>query len=573
MTLNKYKQLKVAVLIIILSAILFIVGIFVWNMYLKNNPDKVFLRSIISELKEFDIQSIKNKGPLKQESNILVSGYSLESVETDNKENIEYVNISWDSLSNIDKLESFTNLLVNVNNEKVIDTDIVTLNNNLYVNLKDTFNKYIEIVSITDRNGEKRYTDDEARIFAEHLLNSFKQSLKKEYFVFNKQAAKENGRNIKLNTVSLKLDNKRMKEISINIVQNIKNNGYIVERLAETNGLTKLEQYEEIEKYIEEMEKKDLLENTFELNISVSVDFFGNMKQVKIDTNEGTQSIYKKYKNVKEYILSNNNEVNLNIKSLENSDEKITTIIAKSEDVYLEGEIKSNKVDKYSKEGEYNIYTKNKEKDVVKQLEIKGSYTYFDKQITKINKLGESRFDTSFVVEIEGKKTSNINIKYNNNKESGIIYVSPKLSNVVKLEDLTPEDYERIANSLNSKSLIDNQQSIIGYINKISYSNQEEVLKKAKYAKLQSDRLSLEMRINLKIAEYMNENDGKAPVIIVEGNTEKNNLKIDLEEGDEIFNISSSGYITYKPNMTAEQFIEEYGIESPLNIPEWVVLK
>lgn len=566
MTINKYKGIKIAVLIIVAVGIVLAGLLIGWNIYMKNNPDKVFLNSIYGEIKNIDFKNIINeKEPyINEKGNFKITG-EIGSLEGASLSKFDDLNMSWDSSSNSKTREYFSNLIFNIGQTKYLDTDFVVSNNAIYIKLKDAFNKYIQIGGTETKTENIQYTAKEMDEIGNRLLKVAKNSFKKEYFTYETQEVIEGNKTLKLNTAIINMNNDKIKQITMNIAQNLKDDGYLVEKLAEINGLRKEDQIKELENSIQEISNQTMDEYATEYIISTSVDFFGNLRQIKIDTSNNISYIYKKYKNTKEYILTENNNNSFNVKSVKNSKGNITTIEGNYFDGYMSGTVNTNNIDNYSKAGEYNIYTKNKKSDTEKQLEIKGKYT-------SSNKLGESKFDLDIGIYSKNKNISNMKLIYDNKREVLTSYTSPVISNVVKYEELTSADYEQIMKAEPFKSLVQSQELLAAFISGFFTNNQNSDINESKYNKLVNDRRGLTENVNMIIAQYMAQNNGKTPVIISEGLTKPGEVKIELSEEQKIFTISSSGAVTYKSNMTANEFVNAYGITSEMEIPEWVEL-
>lgn len=575
MKLNKYRKLKIVILLIIVIGGVFTGLVVAWNIYLKNNADKVFLNSIAGELRQIDFKSaIGQTNPyINMKGSIKLSGDTTRAIGEKTVSKMEDVNISWNGSSNTKQIAYNSNLLLTVGSKTYMNTDFVISNNSMYVKFKDTFDKYIEVFNYGNRENNKQYTDKEIKEISKHLSVVFENSLKKEYFTYDKQDVKLGDVNSKLNTVSIKIDNEKIKQISINAVQNLKDDGYLVEELAIVNGLTKIEQFEQLEKSIQEMKAKSTSEDDVKYVVSISVDFFGNTKQIKIQTENKTDIVYNKYNGVKEYILTDNDKSNLNLKSMTIKGIETLNITGNFEDSYIFGEIKGKNIDAYNKEGDYYIYQKNKESDTDKQFEIKGNYTSTNNKLINSNKPSESKLEINMAFESKGQNISNMKLLYNNKQEIVDSYITPDLSKKVKYEKLTQSDYNQLIKGEPFKSVAGIAQMIMGITSNFVTDKQDENIAKAKYTTLLQERITLKENVTFEIAKYMGENNGTIPVVITVGTAKQNELKIELTESQKIYTISSSGEVTYKANMTADEFVNSYALVSEMEIPEWVQTK
>lgn len=449
--------------IIIISSIVLVILILTVGLYgilYLNKPKNIFLKNINNDYKklsalimEDDIDTKTIKSSNKVDFNIDISD---EIIPTELLKEINNIELEFDSYSDLDK--KLLNLLINLKYEKndLLNLKVYGKPNSLYINMKDIYNKYIEIpyeeyseIYNTVDNKEIKYVTDKT---FEYIINN----LNEKDFTKTKETININNKNVKVNKISYILNEEKFTNLSVNFIEKIKSDEKYLEILSKLVNETKEELVKELDDAKSEFNSKTEFDKT-EIEFIMYTNGLSNNSIKYMIKSEDLKISYSNYNDI--------------IKISVDEDENLISIVNEKKEKDFYNTTINIKIDE-SDEIKMNIDSK-KEKDTwthnykitLDENEIKGTLILKEKEIEK-NKEYEidMNLNIEFMIDKEEFKFD-INLKSNLklNEEISI----PDLSNSILYSDLTEEDTNMIMENLM------NNETITNFITKITSAMNE----------------------------------------------------------------------------------------------------
>lgn len=208
------------IIVILVIVALAVLAFFGGKYYLSSkNSIKIFIDTSLNKLEN----NIASSGTTSGDLTINING------DTTSKEgkifkilnNLD-LNITYD----IDTKENITdvNIKTNYYSDELVDANIYIEDGNIYLYLNELYSKYIKYNYKKDNSNSNKISNEDYKIIVSSIRTALNESLKEEYFT--KSWTKVNGKSV--NKVELLLDDKNIKIINENIINNLKNNNKFI---------------------------------------------------------------------------------------------------------------------------------------------------------------------------------------------------------------------------------------------------------------------------------------------------------------------------------------------------------
>ena len=430
------------ILVPIILIILVLVGGFVY-IKISTTPKKIFEKAIsktIDEIKEKQV----NYSTLKLKTELSANIESDKEEAKEISKALDNSKLSMESQMDIKTLNASESIEITYDGESLINAKLIAQDNKAYVQLKDWFNKYIEL-SAEDYNFSQfeNVFSDITTVNKTQLLEEYKKELinvvSKQTYTKETVTMNLNGQDTKVTKSSLKLNSKQLKDIENELITNLKNNN---------NFLTALVGYKEsFLKYADEINKGLSDESSYtDSTITISIytkGLFGEFVAVDLVTSNGTIEqegigFIKTSKEKFEYFAYNN----------ENETRKYT--------MHVLGEIGNG-------QGTITFIIPNDEKDtelVCKYQQNNNQITYeitTETEGTKLNITGSviqegKKYSGNAIVVIEVPNFGKVNLSCLYSLEYDAVIEKIDTSNAVLINEMTKEEQnELVTNVQNSK--------------------------------------------------------------------------------------------------------------------------
>lgn len=326
------------VIVLVVIAILGLVFILGKNYLSSRNSVKIFMEDYFTR-----IENSLDRNVTSESINLNLS--VLGSETGDNKEIFKVLNnLEFDVTASADYEQKIVNTDVNVNyiNDNLLKVSGYFENKKVYIYLDNIYDKYIEvntsdIVNEPTNNGINVSRED-IKIIMSSLKNEIINSLGEDYFT--KSKVKVDGES--LNKVALLLDDKNIKLISRDVINNLKSNNSFIDSLSRILNKSKEDTIELLE------DKLDSINNNTFTSITISV-YTKFTKFVKIEVREDNNIItINKDDNVYSYNITGEYNYSGTIEINKNSN-KLNIIIKDDSDIVVKLNVvtdKNIKVDK-----------------------------------------------------------------------------------------------------------------------------------------------------------------------------------------------------------------------------------
>lgn len=445
--INKKSSKKPIIIIGIILVLLATIILFGYKMLF--NSKQIFLNSVnksYKELENFIDDTISNN---KKDIKTLLTtdefsinaklNESLVDEETQNiLDEINKTKIKTQIGYDLKNKEMLFDLNSSYNNKELLNLSSYMQKQNMYLDLKKLFDKYIEIPidNYDELFKENNDGTEDLKYVLSTLKNSIINNLDEKEFKKQNKTIKVNGKEVKTTKISYGLSEKNTNELAKKVLTELKNNKKFISKLATLTGKEEKYLNESIEKELKEINEnlKEKLDTKEEIIISTYVK--GITKQNVgfelnyDDSKEKYSFTYFKEENIKELTVYNNDKkivnmtysnnkmvikiedsVEITVEKTEEKNTKKYTYEANMSGATIKGEItnKTIKEDKNSKEAEYKIEAK----------------------------LVSSGMELASLV-ITGKSTSDYNAELS----------IPEIKNKINYKNLTEEDLENIENKL-----------------------------------------------------------------------------------------------------------------------------
>lgn len=266
----------IVILVIVALAILAFLG---GKYYLSSkNSIKIFIDTSLNKLENNIAGSSTTSGDLT----INING------DTTSKEGKIFKilnNLDLNITYGIDTKENITdvNIKSNYYSDELVDANIYIEDGNIYLYLNELYSRYIKYNHKKDNSNSNKASNEDYRIVVGSIKTALNESLKEEYFT--KSWTKVNGKSV--NKVELLLDDKNIKIINEDIINNLKNNNKFISSFSRIINKEETEVKKLLDKEVEKVNNNEYLDTKISLytNITKFVMFEVNNEKVKVTIN------------------------------------------------------------------------------------------------------------------------------------------------------------------------------------------------------------------------------------------------------------------------------------------------
>lgn len=455
----KQKKEKPVILYAIIGVLIVACILLGLYRYIWNSPKNVFLKAMNDGYKSME-NSFEDLMNVNLDENRSTAMYTYdydfdiktkdEYATTEIKEMLDEINkLNMKMQAGVDFNKKEMSFLFQTNYDKssMLEFSLFGTNSQLYLELKDLFDKYIKIPvedydELFEQNSDNML--EESKYFASALKDAFLDNLSKDDFVSTKEKLTIDDKNINTTKISYVLTEKKMLEIEKLIIEDLLEDTKFIkvtstltsaeEADVKTSLEDMLEEIEESIEYIVETDEKIEL-NVYTTGISNTVLRY----EIVIDSPDSKSGLsYTDYKGVKSIALSSEEEevLTINISKLENDIKKIEVIMdtfnLKIEGKTIDGEaMYSYSLTEELSDLEFTGAITSKETEVTKDKEYKEVIS-----ITGILNVGTEKDIITM------SATSNVVTKFVDKLEM------PDVSNSIDYTELTEEDMNSILSKL-----------------------------------------------------------------------------------------------------------------------------
>lgn len=460
---NKTKS-KLPIVILSALALILVAGFFALKMF--NNPKKVFLTSIADGYKQLNniikesgqdklYKAMKNQTyQIKTDSDIHIELH--EDLQTEEiKPIIEELNrITFHSETTMDPKEKRFNLQAKASYDQddIIHANLYAQNDNIYVQLVNLLDQYIEIPI---ENYEELFNqqDDELEnlnYLIDKIGNSFVNAINEKDFKTSKEKIIVDGKEISTTKISYRIDSKKAYEIMSKMAKDIKDDDKTVSIISEYTKVTKEEIIKNLEEFINaesqiEEESEAIVLSIYEYNneavrYELVIDETTNSKIVMTTTEKQTKI---------ELIEENTAFLTITHKKV-NENESTTTITMSTIELILNTVSNNNKT-----VINYEL------SEIASQVKIHGSISMEQIEVTE-NK--DYKDITKFIISIDMEGMNNVVLLEINSTSTikiGVTTEEETITNTITVEELTEEQIDSIVTKLFENEAINNFMNAI----------------------------------------------------------------------------------------------------------------
>lgn len=351
-----------------LSIILFVisVGLIVTGFYILNSSKYIF-KTVLSKSLDTVIETI-------YKSNVILDDFNNSDkfmINTDTKfKMMEQEMFILTGNISVDKDNFYTSLNSKIKGEEFIKVESLINQEKLYFKFKDAIDKFyyydfgeiIEILEVENYSSINELTKNDIKVLVEILEKSILQNLKNSDFEKNSEALTFDGKTYKTNQISLNLSEKELRQIIVNLFNNIINDNKAIQILQKVDNSITANDIKEALSYFEE-ETIDSSDNDI-INISFYISGLSGIVKAELLTFDNTKITFDLYKN-----NANKNVTNMSIK--ESNVEVINIKLIEEDDIKTT----------------FNITTFNMMTQDIKKMSINGDYSVTDESIVANVKL------------------------------------------------------------------------------------------------------------------------------------------------------------------------------------------
>lgn len=463
------KTNKKGLIVTLALVAVLIIGLVVVSL-ICNKPKNIFLKNINNEYKKFnsllvendipDINSIKSS--LDFDFNINVNELFKSELSEEDIELLDEINaLNFKMDMSADKEKQLFNLFMDIKYDKdsLINFNAYGKPNSVYFDLKDLYDKYIEI-PVEEYATYFEETDaniDDVEYVIERVKDSLLNNLDSKDFSKTSEKINIDDKDIKTTKVTYTLTESKLTNILINVLKELKEDSKFMNKISILSNTNVDELKKEFDEMINQLndELKDA-DTKDELLISVYTKGIMN-EAIKYSIQSDDEIIsYTNYKDVKTVEFKDSETTYLILTNVKNDDETYKTeITMDTVKITIDSKI------------ENNTWTNNyKLVESESMMQISGEYTYKTEEVNK----EEYKEDLKFTMLIGASGISIINMditakgttKYN--EEVSL----PDLSNKVLYNKLTEEDTNKILQNLMSN------EKLVDFINTIDELSVED---------------------------------------------------------------------------------------------------
>ena len=270
------------IIVILVIVALAVLAFFGGKYYLSSkNSIKIFIDTSLNKLEN----NIAGSGTTSGDLTINING------DTTSKEgkifkilnNLD-LNITYD----IDTKENITdvNIKTNYYSDELVDANIYIEDGNIYLYLNELYSKYIKYNYKKDNSNSNKISNEDYKIIVSSIRTALNESLKEEYFT--KSWTKVNGKSV--NKVELLLDDKNIKIINENIINNLKNNNKFINSFRRITNKEETEVKKLLDNEVEKINNNKYLDTKISLYTSITkfvmLEVSNKNVQVTINSND-----------------------------------------------------------------------------------------------------------------------------------------------------------------------------------------------------------------------------------------------------------------------------------------------
>lgn len=438
--------------IVVAVVILLIIYITVFN-----NSKNVFLRAINKEYNKLNekFEEVLNSDIVKSSKNNSVSSKIKFDFDVDVDKSlimgsdyeaiideINKLNFEFDGVTDSKNKKFNYDLKVLSDDEKLINVLAYGKDKSVYFELKNIFDKYIEVpVEEYDKLFDDQTKNiDKVQYISKIVKNSFLNNLNEKDFTKKSVYTYLNGKKVKTNKITYKLSEKSVMKLTKKVLMDLKNNEKFIKECSNLTEKSTKEIKSSIDQAITNLsdELKDA-DSDYKIELSLYTKGLFN-KSVKYEINiiddDSLTITYSNYKNVKVIELYNNDEKVLTSKTIKIGKEKYKTSIKIST---IEITINSNITDKKS--------THKISLEANKTKFITGSLITTSKEVKK-GKQYKNSFNFNIFVENNGTNLASLKMNGTNDIKIGTKVSIPNLNNSIKYNEMTSENLNTIMSNL-----------------------------------------------------------------------------------------------------------------------------
>lgn len=250
------------IIVILVIVALAVLAFFGGKYYLSSkNSIKIFIDTSFNKLEN----NIAGSGTTSGDLTINING------DTTSKEGKIFKilnNLDLNIIYDIDTKENITdvNIKTNYYSDELVDANIYIEDGNIYLYLNELYSKYIKYNYKKDNSNSNKISNEDYKIIVSSIRTALNESLKEEYFT--KSWTKVNGKSV--NKVELLLDDKNIKIINENIINNLKNNNKFISSFRRITNKEETEVKKLLDNEVEKINNNKYLDTKISLYTSIT---------------------------------------------------------------------------------------------------------------------------------------------------------------------------------------------------------------------------------------------------------------------------------------------------------------
>lgn len=270
------------IIVILVIVALAVLAFFGGKYYLSSkNSIKIFIDTSLNKLEN----NIAGSGTTSGDLTINING------DTTSKEGKIFKilnNLDLNIIYDIDTKENITdvNIKTNYYSDELVDVNIYIEDGNIYLYLNELYSKYIKYNYKKDNSNSNKISNEDYKIIVSSIRTALNESLKEEYFT--KSWTKVNGKSV--NKVELLLDDKNIKIINENIINNLKNNNKFISSFRRITNKEETEVKKLLDNEVEKINNNKYLDTKISLYTSITkfvmLEVSNKNVQVTINSND-----------------------------------------------------------------------------------------------------------------------------------------------------------------------------------------------------------------------------------------------------------------------------------------------
>lgn len=447
----------------IISIILFIVsvGLIISGFYILNSNKYIF-KTILSKTLDMAVEEMYKSNEIMDE----LSDSNKYKIITNTKLNLDNEEMFLlNGNINLSQNDLYFDLNSKIMGEDFIKVESLMNTEKIYFKLKDAIDKFyylpldsmLEDINAEDYSSISDLTKDDIKVLTKHLEKSILQNLEDNDFEKNSETLTLDGKTYKTNQLSLNLSQKEIRQIVINLFNNIINDNEAIQVLQKFDSSITAN---DIKDMLSSFEKESSNANDKDiLNVSFYISGISNVVRLELlILNNEIDSIASDNIRVTFDIYKNNSNNNVNKIVMKSDNEELFNIkLTKMDDNKTKVEIIINDgTDNCTLKGEYsetNIAI-NFNVDILYNNEKIGTLSY---SMTQIIKNKEYKFDIKFNMQDDSLVFSTVNTVLLNEN-----IPTRDMNGAVNINNISEEDSEKIMTYIYEKMSLLGLDSLLG---------------------------------------------------------------------------------------------------------------